>query len=53
MGRCCSNCMHCGQFTMNDVECCNCCENYNFFEPVDGKESEDEQDAKENHHIDC
>jgi hypothetical protein len=29
----CSTCDHQGGFTLDDVACCNCCENYSFYEP--------------------
>lgn len=29
----CSTCDHQGAFTLDDVACCNCCENYSFYEP--------------------
>ena len=28
----CAECMHGGQETMDDVACCNCCEDGSFFE---------------------
>ena len=28
----CAECMHGGQETMDDVACCNCCEDGDFFE---------------------
>lgn len=35
MKKCCMNCAHSGAETMDDVACCNCCEDYEFFDPVD------------------
>lgn len=29
----CSTCTHQGDFSLDDVACCNCCENYSFYEP--------------------
>ena len=29
----CSTCIHQGDFSLDDVACCNCCENYSFYEP--------------------
>lgn len=29
----CSTCDHQGGFTLDDVACCNCCENYSFYSP--------------------
>ena len=32
----CSNCIHAGQETTDDVACCNCCgEDFEFYEPID------------------
>ena len=28
----CATCIHDGDFTLDDVACCNCCENYSFYE---------------------
>jgi hypothetical protein len=33
----CSTCAHLGDLTADDVACCNCCENYNFYEPREEK----------------
>lgn len=32
----CNTCAHITQENTNDVACCNCCENYSFFSPVEG-----------------
>lgn len=29
----CSDCIHNGDLTLDDVAACNCCEKYSFFEP--------------------
>lgn len=29
----CSDCIHNGDLTLEDVAICNCCEKYNFYEP--------------------
>ena len=31
----CSNCSHVGQETTDDVACCNCCDDGEFFDPVE------------------
>ena len=31
----CSNCSHVGQYTTDDVACCNCCDDGEFFDPVE------------------
>ncbi len=31
----CSLCSHVGQETTDDVACCNCCDNGEFFDPVE------------------
>jgi hypothetical protein len=33
----CSTCAHLGDLTLEDVAACNCCENYNFYEPREEK----------------
>ena len=36
MSKCsCSNCSHAGQETTDDVACCNCCEDGDFFTPIE------------------
>ena len=30
----CRRCSHAGQETTNDVACCNCCEEGEFFDPI-------------------
>lgn len=41
--KCCSNCVHVMQLTLDDVSCCNCCENYEYFDPIEGLEEEEEK----------
>ena len=31
----CSKCSHVGQETTDDVACCNCCDDGEFFDPVE------------------
>ena len=31
----CSNCSHVGQYTTDDVASCNCCDDGEFFDPVE------------------
>lgn len=38
---CCGNCYHVDQDTEEKVACCNCCENYDFFEMRFEKRRED------------
>lgn len=39
MEKTCSTCIHNGYLTMDDVACCNCCEDHEFYEPIDDKEN--------------
>lgn len=32
--KCCTNCWHSFQENTTDVACCNCCEDYEYFDPV-------------------
>lgn len=36
----CSNCSHVGAETTHDVACCNCCDDGEFFDPVDAEEDD-------------
>lgn len=35
---CCDNCIHRLKLTFVDVECCNCCEDHDLFDPIEEKE---------------
>ena len=32
--KCCANCSHSGAETTTDVACCNCCEDYEFYDEL-------------------
>ena len=36
----CSKCSHVGAETTHDVACCNCCDEGEFFDPVDAEEDD-------------
>lgn len=36
----CSKCSHVGAETTNDVACCNCCDDGEFYDPVDAEEDD-------------
>ena len=36
----CSKCSHVGAETTHDVACCNCCDDGEFFNPVDAEEDD-------------
>ena len=36
----CSNCSHVGAETTHDVACCNCCDDGEFYDPVDVEEDD-------------
>ena len=36
----CSNCSHVGAETTHDVACCNCCDDGEFYDPVDAEEDD-------------
>ena len=36
----CSNCSHMGAETTHDVACCNCCDDGEFYDPVDAEEDD-------------
>ena len=36
----CSLCSHVGQETTDDVACCNCCDDGEFYDPIDAEEDD-------------
>jgi hypothetical protein len=36
----CSNCSHVGAETTHDVACCNCCDDGEFYDPIDAEEDD-------------
>lgn len=36
----CSKCSHVGAETTNDVACCNCCDEGEFYDPIEEKEED-------------
>lgn len=38
----CWRCSHVGQETTDDVACCNCCEDDEFFDPIEDPYNEDD-----------
>lgn len=43
----CWRCSHVGQEIADDVACCNCCENYEFFDPIEDPFNEDDYEEED------